>query len=158
MRRPNPSPAEKQMLGAYVLSTAAGGLLGYSALGGLHSMVEIAGPGIGGVLSALASCAGGLGSAFFLREHFGHGGTLGIVTVLAGGFFATALLGIIAGTILLPIFGTMFGPWLILLTAVTKPWLAAPWLWALFRMHQAREAYLVERETIFRRLPRIDPT
>lgn len=153
-----PSPAERLILGALVGCACAGGLLGYVALGGLQGMVEIVGPEIGGMMSVGASFFGGLGSAILVRDRLGREGTRGVLSAIAGGVLATALLGIIAGTIVLPIFGTMFGPWLVLMTAATKPWYVLPWIASLYGMHKARRSYLAEQETLFRYVPRIDAT
>ncbi len=59
------------------------------------------------------------------------------------------LAGVIGGTIALPVFGTMFGPWLLVVTFVQAPVLLLPVTVALWAFHISYQRYRDERETIF---------
>ena len=152
------SPAERTVLTAYFGLSATGALLGFDALEELQAMDELVGVTAGNWLSTILAASGALLAAIILRESFGRPGLLGAGQAFVSSCVATCLMGIIAGTFLLPVFGTMFGPWLIITTLIVKPWLALPWALALFGFHLARSEYDRERETIFRYVPKIDAT
>ena len=133
-------------------------MLGSDALAGLQGMVDVMGANVARWVLALASAAGACIAGAALRQRFGHPGKAGLIKALTGALIATLTLGIAAGTLVLPIFGTMFGPWLVAVTIVTKPWMVLPWLAALYGFHAAFMAYRAEQETIYRFVSRIDAT
>ena len=144
------SPAERTVLTAYFGLSATGALLGFDALEELQAMDELVGVAAGNWLSTILAASGALLAVIILRAHFGHPGLYGAVKAVVVGCISTCLMGVIAGTFLLPVFGTMFGPWLMITTLIVKPWLALPWALALFAFNVARREYDRERESIFR--------
>ena len=152
MRVTLPSPAERTLLVALAGLAATGGLLGFEALKGLQYMQEFVGRAAGEWVSTFAAALGGVGAPLILRHRFGLTGVKGTLAAFGAAFVATGLLGILAGTFVLPVFGTMFGPWLILTTVLEQPWLLAPWLLCLYAYHVAEKDYARESETLFRRV------
>ena len=151
-----PSPAERTLLLAYMGLAACGAMLGSEALSGLQGLVDVIGEGVALWVLALASAGGACISGYLLRDRFGFVGRMGFTKACFGSVLATLALGVAAGTLVLPIFGTMFGPWLLVLTIATKPWMALPWLAALYGFHLAFISYRNERKTIYRHVERID--
>lgn len=151
-----PSPAERSLMVACTGLAACGGILGCEALRGLQGMVEFAGPVAGEWLCAICAALGAIISGLVMRHRFGHSGIAGGFSAAGGALVATLLLGVVAGTFVLPIFGTMFGPWLVVSAVLNKPWLVLPWLLALYGLHLAMSEYRTEQDSIFRWLPRVD--
>ncbi|MEL6690072.1 MAG: hypothetical protein AAFP28_07110 [Pseudomonadota bacterium] len=121
-------------------------------------MDELVGVTAGNWLSTALAALGALLAVIILRESFGRPGFWGACQAIVSGGVATCLMGIIAGTMLLPVYGTMFGPWLIIVTIIVKPWLMVPWSMALYAFHLARAEYAAEQDTIYRYVPKIDAT
>ena len=121
-------------------------------------MDELVGVTAGNWLSTALAALGALLAAIILRESFGRPGVWGACQAIVSGAVATCLMGIIAGTMLLPVYGTMFGPWLIIVTIIVKPWLMVPWSLTLYGFHKARAEYAAEQDTIYRYVPKIDAT
>ncbi|MEM1375054.1 MAG: hypothetical protein AAGF78_11810 [Pseudomonadota bacterium] len=137
---------------------ACGSLLASEALMGLKGLEYLVGPTAGDWILAMCAAAGALIGTLLMRARFGERGLRGALNAVFAGFVATFLMGIVAGTLVLPIFGTMFGPWLILTTAMTKPWLLLPWSLSLFGMHLAAMEYRDERDSVFNFVPEFDAT
>lgn len=151
-----PSPAERMLFLAYLGVAASGALLGSQSLAGIAGLVDTLGPGSAQWVLVLASAVGACIACALLREKFGYKKKRGAFRAIFGALLATATLGIVAGTFLLPILGTMFGPWLLFVTILTQPVWVLPWVAALIGLQLAFVAYREEQATIFRHLRRID--
>ena len=138
--------------------TACGALLGFEALKALQSMKEIVGPAAGDWISTLFAAAGALLAILMLRDRFGEAGCTGAARAVLGALATTIVLGIIAGTLTLPVYGTMFGPWLVLTVTISKPWLAMTWALSLYGVHLAMAEYKFERDSIHRWIERANTT
>ncbi|MGZ9810651.1 hypothetical protein ACXN5S_09320 [Pseudoroseicyclus sp. H15] len=96
--------------------------------------------------------AGGVGAAAALwavRGHYGHEGPLGLVRFVWGVLIATFLAGLLGGTMALPLYGTMFGPFALGTVLASAPLLAVIWLVAFARLHRSMIVWRRERATIF---------
>lgn len=101
-------------------------------------------------------CSGAIGApvgAFLGRDWFGHPGHAGILRASAGVLIVSFLASVVAGTLALPLYGTMFGPFSMIVTMVGSPMLAVIWVSMLLGAHLLVGVYRRERETIFE--PRI---
>lgn len=94
-------------------------------------------------------CAGAAGAAlalYVVRDRFGRESwvhlAIGIVVV-------TFLAPIIAGTLALPLYGTMFGPFTLAIIFAAAPTTAMLWLLNLIGVHLLMRSWMVERESIF---------
>ncbi|MEJ6398452.1 hypothetical protein [Yoonia sp. 208BN28-4] len=97
-------------------------------------------------------CSGALGApagAFLARNWFGHPGGAGVMKACVGIIVTSFLSSIIAGTLALPFYGTMFGPFSLIVTMVASPMLALIWAAMLLGAHLLVAVYRRERETIF---------
>jgi hypothetical protein len=141
------SRAERALLLAYGLVVAVGALIGFFTL--YNQFVAAEGIsvyrgwlGIGGMIGALLGVR-------LSRDGFGHEGTRGALRAVFASCVATGLTGVIGGTIALPILGTMFGPWLLVVSFAQGPALLLLWLIALLVVQRAYGLLRDERDSIF---------
>ncbi|MGR3433719.1 MAG: hypothetical protein ACU0CO_02330 [Shimia sp.] len=120
----------------------AGACLGLGALGKLHTGASTG--AVGPLWLAAAGAAGALIAAPFAAHHVTRGPARAIV---AGVAFAL-MLGVIGGSMVLPVFGTMFGPFLIVGTVFSAPWLHLPLVLALIGLARAQRRLEAERDTL----------
>lgn len=101
-------------------------------------------------LWVIASGVLGAGSALYLgRKWLGNAGPLGHGMAVVGILIVTLISGVCAGTLVLPLYGTMFGPFLIVVTLWAHPGLAVIWLLVLTSSHLLFAIYRRERASIF---------
>lgn len=101
--------------------------------------------------------SGGLGAIIGLRAmvtQFGRPGLWGTLSSGFAGLIAALVLGVVGGTLVLPAYGTMFGPWLVLAGFLKAPIIMVPWAFVVFGVHKAQQSYTRERETINNFKPR----
>jgi hypothetical protein len=82
--------------------------------------------------------AGGLGGGMALRAArgwMGKPGALGFSRAIVGSVVVAILAAIVAGTLILPLYGTVYGPLLLVSEFIAKPWLAMAWFGVLFGGH-----------------------
>ncbi len=97
-------------------------------------------------------CCGAIGApagALLARDWFGHPGLRGLARAATGALIVSFLASIIAGTLALPFYGTMFGPFSLVVTMLGAPLLAVIWISMLLGAHFLVAAWRRERETIF---------
>jgi len=71
----------------------------------------------------------GAGVGLYLgRERFGHTGTRGAVQAAVGIVWISFVGALIGGTLALPFYGTMFGPFTLVVTLLNAPFLAVLWI------------------------------
>ncbi len=100
--------------------------------------------------------AGAIGAAaglYLARDRFGWPGTQGAIRALRGGLIATVTGPVVAGTLALPLYGTMFGPFTFLVMLAGAPILALLWVLNLSAIHVLFRAWRRERNTIFGETP-----
>ena len=96
--------------------------------------------------------AGGIGAGAALviaRRWFGHRGVSGLVQALIGVGFVSFLASLIGGTLALPLYGTMFGPFSFVMTLMGAPFVALLWVTTILMAHVLMFAWRRERESIF---------
>lgn len=82
--------------------------------------------------------AGGLGGGMALRAAkgwMGKPGALGLTRAIVGSIAVAILAAIVAGTLIVPLYGTVYGPLLIVSEFIAKPWLAVVWFAVLIGGH-----------------------
>lgn len=105
--------------------------------------------------------AAGLGGAiglFLSGDRMGQSGGLGVLRGLAGGVWVTFYGALIGGTLALPFYGTMFGPFVVSITLLGAPLLSILWIVHLMGIHILLGIYQRERDSIFKpsRMTRAD--
>lgn len=98
-----------------------------------------------------ASGVGGMIALFLSGDRMGQAGLRGFARAMAGGIWVTFVGALIGGTLSLPLYGTMFGPFIVTVTLIGAPGLAILWLCNLISVHLLMKIYQLERETIFER-------
>ena len=145
--------AERQTIFSVFGLMVLGAIVGHWALADLQPVIATDHPALGTLWQVAASMCGALSAAKATRGFFGGTGARGIFWTLVGAVVLTLAYGVIAGTLILPIYGTMFAPWFVLLTLGGMPILGVLWCAGLVGYHVARARYEAERDTIFDAVP-----
>lgn len=160
VRRATPFPVrrtegERQALLAYAVIAIAGAIAAFVVTLRLgRSGVLAAGPGLYDLWVVLAGATGAVAALWHLRARFGMPGLAGAGRAVVAAVILTLGAAIVAGTLILPPWGTMFGPFLLLVSLAAVPLLGLCWLAALAAAHLLHRTLRAERETIFRPRPR----
>jgi len=96
-----------------------------------------------------ASAIGGMSALFLAGDRLGQAGWIGVLRAGAGGIWVTFIGSLIGGTLSLPLYGTMFGPFIVVVTLMGAPVLAMLWVFNLIGMHVLMGIYQRERDSIF---------
>jgi hypothetical protein len=128
----------------------------YGAGIGLVAAVRLAHGGhLTGGLSAYdlwVVLAGALGTAvafWLLRHRFGEAGPRGALRAAGGALAVSLVAPVIGGTLALPLYGTMFGPFTLAVILTGAPLLGLCWLSAMALGHVLLRRLVDERESIF---------
>ena len=140
---------------AYGLMAAFGAIFAFLTVVRLRGGVLID-QGFSGYDLWIVLC-GALGSAAALRmsgDKMGQTGGKGVVSAIYGGNWISFVGALIAGTLALPLYGTMFGPFVLGVTLYGAPLLAGLWAANLIAVHMLLISWNRERNSIFHaRLP-----
>lgn len=98
------------------------------------------------ILSGALGADAGLYAA---RDRFGQAGLIGVRDAIIGGVTATLVATVVAGTLALPGFGTMFGPFAAGVAFWKSPLLLAFWCTMLLSAHLLFAKWRQERQTLF---------
>ena len=96
-----------------------------------------------------ASSLGGMMALFLSGDRMGQSGAIGVLRAVAGGIWVTFIGALIGGTLALPLYGTMFGPFTVVVTLMGAPILALLWVFNLIGVHILMGIYQRERDSIF---------
>ena len=97
----------------------------------------------------LAGAGGATGALHMLRHRMGMPGLPGLVRAIVGALLISFVGALIAGTLALPVYGTMFGPFTLAVMFVSAPFLAALWGANLIAAHFLMQSWQAERDSIF---------
>ncbi len=98
----------------------------------------------------LASGLGGMVALFLSGDRMGQAGWIGALRAVAGAIWLTFVGALVGGTLCLPFYGTMFGPFIVMVTFMGAPVLTFLWLFNLVGIHVLLGIYQRERDSIFR--------
>lgn len=142
------SRGQRLRIVALALPTLAGALLCLLSVGALDP-----GPSDAGATQmAWWFVAGGVGVWLVLRFNLGRFGwprPRGWARMAGGVLFVTFFAPVLAGTLVLPLYGTMFGPLALWIMFLRQPVLAIAWFGVLVAAHLLMQHYRRERATIF---------
>ena len=99
-----------------------------------------------------AACMGAYVAMRSASDLFGQSGLKGALRAICGGAWFTAVFGVVAGSIALPFFGTMFGPFAAVMLIAGSPWVLAIWLTGLGLIHLMVKCWRTEQDRLFARL------
>jgi hypothetical protein len=91
---------------------------------------------------------GGLG-LYLNRHRMGQGGPMGAVQAMGAIVLSNATGAVICGTLALPLYGTMFGPFTLIMILVSSPLVSLIWLLNQLAAHLLLARYHAERDSIF---------
>ncbi len=144
------TPGERALAGAIAITALFGAALAF---------VVVLRFGHGAVLERALSpyeiwivASGGFGAGagmFLWRDRLGRRGGLWLVRALAGTVLVSVLGAVIAGTLALPLYGTMFGPFTLAVTLAGSPLLAVLWGVTQVSSHMLLRQFHDERDSIF---------
>lgn len=102
-------------------------------------------------LWTLVAGAVGALAGFFSAYHvwFGHAGPQGWVRCIIGGLVVSGVGSVIAGTLILPYYGTMFAPFQMIIAMIGSPWMALIWGGVIVAAHRWLIKWRAERDSIF---------
>ena len=101
----------------------------------------------------VSGAMGAVMGLYFGRNWFGHPGRAGWRRAFIGIFVTTFVAAICSGTLALPFYGTMFGPFSVVMTFIGSPILAVFWIAILLAAHSLIVDWRYERDSIFRAQP-----
>ena len=150
---PGPSDGERGLVLAVAAIAVIGALTSHLVLDHLDVI-----PATWGIrLWTIA--AGGVSlplAVWMLRHQIGLEGWEGAIRTSLALCAAVPLAGLIGGTLMLPMHGTMFGPLGLVMTLMAQPMLSALWVVAFAGTHLTAMVWRDERDSIFRvTLPRV---
>lgn len=96
-----------------------------------------------------AASLGGMAALFLSGDRMGQRGVRGALRAVTGGIWVTFVGSLIGGTLGLPLYGTMFGPFIVTVTLLGAPVLALLWMFNLLGIHFLLQVYQTERDSIF---------
>ncbi len=141
---------ERSILAATISVAIFGGLLAFNVvmtIGGHASMM--AGLTAYEVWVVFLGAIGGPAGLYLCRNWMGQAGTRGLCTAIVG-VVAVSLVGaIVGGTLALPFYGTMFGPFTLIMSLISAPMLALLWASTLFGAHFLMAIWRSEQDSVF---------
>jgi len=154
MRQPlrkfrKPTEGERARAVAFVLVGVCSAGLGFLAVLHLDSSALFKGLTWSQRWVVLASGLGGLIALFLSGDRLGQSGPRGALRGAGGAIWVTFIGALIGGTLSLPFYGTMFGPFIVTVTLMGAPLLAMLWVFNLFGVHMLMGVYQRERDSIF---------
>lgn len=145
--RPDLTEGERSLIEAYLLMSLI------STFGALMVFVHLDGGAFhpSPYLFWVVASGGVAGAAALrmVRDRLGHSGPRGILGSAAAAFAATFLIGLVGGSLALPIYGTMFGPFSLVVTLLATPGLALSWAACFILAHMRIRRWHRERDSIF---------
>lgn len=97
----------------------------------------------------LSGAIGGALGLYLNRHRMGQGGSTGAVQALGAIVLSNVTGAVICGTLALPLYGTMFGPFTLIMILVSSPLLCLIWLANQLAAHLLLARYHTERDSIF---------
>lgn len=148
-KRGKPSEGERARALAYFLVGICSAFLGFLAVLHLNNASLFDRFSLYEWWIVVASGLGGMVALFLSGDRLGQAGLKGFSRAVAGGIWVTFVGALVGGTLSLPLYGTMFGPFIVTVTLIGAPVLATIWVFNLLGAHVLLGIYRRERESIF---------
>jgi hypothetical protein len=150
------TPAERKMAYAYFIVMLFGAALSVNVVLTLGGVAAWMTPFTTYDYWVFFCGAIGTGAGLYLgRDWFGHAGKRGAMQAAIGIVWISFVGALIGGTLALPFYGTMFGPFTLVVTLINTPFLAVLWICTLFSTHLMIKQRRIERDSIiYVELPR----
>ena len=144
-----PTEGERARALAFMLAGVCSAALGFLAVLHLDRSVMFNGMSWYQSWIVVAAGIGGVVALFLSGDRMGQSGPWGVARGFAGAIWVTFIGALIGGTLGLPFYGTMFGPFIVCVTLLGAPLLALLWAFNLFGIHMLLGVYQRERDSIF---------
>lgn len=151
MSRLDLTAGERGLLEAYLATAVVSAIIATMAV--LHLQGERAAPA---PYLAWVAASGGVAGAYGLRrvrDRLGLPGPRGALRAAGAALAASVVAGLVGGSLALPVYGTMFGPFSLAVTLVSMPGLALAWCGCFVLAHMRVALWQRERDSIFRYVP-----
>ena len=148
-KRTKLSEGERARALAFLLVGVCSAVLGFLAVHHLDQTALFNGLSWYQTWIIVASALGGMIALFLSGDRMGQSGRTGIMRAVAGAIWVTFIGALIGGTLGLPLYGTMFGPFIVVVTLFGAPILAMLWAFNLLGIHFLLASYQRERDSIF---------
>lgn len=146
------SAGERRLALAYMAVGGFGAILAMTVLQRLEAGPVSLNPGT--VWMLLSGAIGAMTALHLRRDHLGRAGLPGLGRAVISGLWITVVGGLIAGTLALPVYGTMFGTWLLLVVLAQTPIMTLLWAMMLGACHMMLGRWRAERDSVFRPIVR----
>ena len=143
-----PSSGERSLLIAAAITAALGAALAKAIVTQIHTGALLHEWGGFGAWHALSGGFGAVSGLYLGRRWLGQPGATGTLRALAGIVVVSCLAALVTGTLILPGYGTMFGPMLMILNILDHPALALGWFYSLILAHMLFREYRTERRRV----------
>ncbi len=141
---------ESKLVLAYVTVSLFGAVLAFCAVTRLSDGAMIVrAPTQYEVWICLCGAIGAATGLYLARHRLGQPGLAGLWQAVIGMALICFAGSLIAGTLALPLYGTMFGPFTLTVILAGSPVLAALWVTNLFGAHLLMGQWRTERDSIF---------
>ena len=97
----------------------------------------------------VSGAVAGVAALRAVRHRIGLPGAVGAFSTAGAALVATLIAGVVGGSLALPVYGTMFGPFSLLVTLAAMPGLGIAWLGCFVLAHLWIRLWHVERDSIF---------
>ena len=148
-----PSSGERSLLIAAALTAIVGAGLAKAVVAQIHDTSLLDKWSGLSTWCAISGAFGAVSALYLGRAWLGQPGAVGTLRALAGIVVVSGLAALVAGTLILPGYGTMFGPMLLALNILDHPALALGWAYALILAHMLFREYRAERRRVARSSP-----
>ncbi len=149
-RQSNLTEGERSFVLAHVATAVFGAILALSAVMRMHPGVFFAQPmSVYDIWIVLCGAIGGALGLYMNRHRIGQGGPAGMVQALGAIVLSNVTGAVICGTLALPLFGTMFGPFTLIMILISSPLLCLIWLANQLGAYLLLARYHTERDSIF---------
>ena len=141
---------ERSILAATISVAIFGALLAFNVvmtIGGHASMV--AGFSAYELWVVFSGAVGGPVGLYLCRNWMGRAGWRGLCAAIVGVVAISVVGSIVGGTLALPFYGTMFGPFTLIMSLISAPLLALLWASTLFGAHFLMGIWRTEQDSIF---------
>jgi hypothetical protein len=101
------------------------------------------------IWTCMAGAVGAVLALYIMQRHFGMPGWRGWLRAVCGMIMLCFVGSLITGTIALPLYGTMFGPFTLTMILAGSPLLAVMWGMTLCGVHLLLTTWRTERDSIF---------
>ena len=148
--RTGPTEGQRARLMAFLITGLFGMIMGYLAVLRFDDGAQLA-QGLNWYETwiVIAAGVGGVSALWMAGDRVGQHGPWATPRVVAGMIWVSLVGAIIAGTLALPVYGTMFAPFTLLVTLLTSPLVVLFWTACMAAVHLCMVTYRCERDSVF---------